>query len=122
MVPLLSHARSAGLSVVFSAVVLTTLPAQQVDVWSRPVQVERSRTFDYLHYRVSLTLDLDAQTFHGENRITLTPLAAGLDRFELDAEGNIVWEYYNLTGDGRIGAVYQVDRLPEWADSLFDGQ
>ncbi len=86
MVPLLRHARSAGLSVVFSAVVLTTLPAQQVDVWSRPVQVERSRTFDFLHYRVSLTLDLDAQTFHGENRITLTPLAAGLDRFELDAE------------------------------------
>ena len=86
MVPLLSHARSAGLSVAFSAVALTTLPAQQVDVWSRPVQVERSRTFDFLHYRVSLTLDLDAQTFHGENRITLTPLAIGLDRFELDAE------------------------------------
>ena len=86
MVPFLIHARSAGLSVAFSAVALTTLPAQQVDVWSRPVQVERSRTFDFLHYRVSLTLDLDAQTFHGENRITLTPLAIGLDRFELDAE------------------------------------
>ena len=39
--------------------------------------------------------------------------------FELDAGGNIVWEYYNLIGDGQTGAVYQVDRLPEWAASLF---
>lgn len=87
MVPLLSHARSIGLSVAFSIVTLTTLSAQQVDVWSRPAQVERSRTIDYLHYRVSLEFDLDARTFQGENRITLTPLAAGIDRFELDAEG-----------------------------------
>ena len=87
MVPLLSHARSAGLCVAFCIVALTDLSAQQVDVWSRPIQVERSRTFDFLHYRVSLTFDLDARTFHGENRITLTPLAGGLDRFELDAEG-----------------------------------
>jgi len=87
MVPLLSHARSIGLSVAFSIATLTTLSAQQVDVWSRPAQVERSRTIDYLHYRVSLEFDLDARTFQGENRITLTPLAAGIDRFELDAEG-----------------------------------
>ena len=86
MVHLLNLTRSAGLSVALSVVALTTLSAQEVDVWSRPVQVERPRTFDFLHYRVSLTLDLDARIFHGENRITLTPLAGGLDRFEVDAE------------------------------------
>ena len=98
MDPLLSHARSTGLSVAFSIVTLTTLSAQQVDVWSRPVQVERSRTFDYLHYRVSLTFDLDARTFHGENRITLTPLAAGIDRFELDAEGLTIESAFDQEG------------------------
>jgi aminopeptidase N len=98
MVPLLSHARSIGLSVAFSIVTLTTLSAQQVDVWSRPAQVERSRTIDYLHYRVSLEFDLDARTFQGENRITLTPLAAGIDRFELDAEGLTIESAFDPEG------------------------
>jgi len=99
MAPLLDHTRSAGLSVAFSIVALTNLSAQQVDVWSRPVQVERTRTFDFLHYRVSLTLDLDAKTFHGENRITLTPLAGGLDRFELDAEEMTIEAALDSEGD-----------------------
>ena len=98
MVPLLSHARSIGLSVACSIATLTTLSAQQVDVWSRPAQVERSRTFDYLHYRVSLEFDLDARTFQGENRITLTPLAAGNDRFELDAEGLTIESAFDREG------------------------
>jgi hypothetical protein len=65
---------------------LSSLSAQQVDVWSRPVQAERSRSCDFVHYRVSLTFDLDAKVFYGENRITLTPFADGLDRCELDAD------------------------------------
>ncbi|TFH64536.1 MAG: aminopeptidase, partial [Gemmatimonadales bacterium] len=68
----------------------TLLPAQEVDVWSRPVQTERSRSCDFIHYRVSLTFDLDAKLFRGENRITLTPLSDGVDRIELDAEEIIV--------------------------------
>ena len=66
------------------------LAAQEVDVWSRPVQTERSRTFDFLHYRVTLTFDLDRKAFQGENRITLTPLTGGADRVELDAEEIVV--------------------------------
>ncbi|MFC1790916.1 M1 family aminopeptidase [Gemmatimonadota bacterium] len=66
------------------------LTAQQVDVWSRPVQTERNRTSDFIHYRVSLTFDLDEKVFRGENRITLTPFADGLDRIVLDAEEIVI--------------------------------
>ena len=66
------------------------LDAQEVDVWSRPVQTERNRTCDFIHYRVSLTFDLDGKVFPGENRITFTPLTGGLDRVELDAEEIVI--------------------------------
>ena len=62
------------------------LSAQEVDVWNRPVQVERDRVCDFIHYEVSLAFDLDGKVFRGENRITLTPFADGLDKIELDAE------------------------------------
>lgn len=64
--------------------------AQQIDIYLRPVQVERSRDYDALHYRVSLTFDLDEKTLRGENLITLTPLADGFTRCILDAEELIV--------------------------------
>ena len=67
--------RITGLAVALLISVVPPLAAQQVDVWSRPIQAERSRSFDFLHYRVSLTFDLDAKLFRGENQITLTPLA-----------------------------------------------
>jgi Arylsulfotransferase (ASST) len=38
--------------------------------------------------------------------------------FELDAEGRIVWQYYNRLTDGRVGLMEEVSRLPpeygEW--------
>jgi aminopeptidase N len=105
------RARSAGgsvtLSIAFSILALTGLSAQDVNVWSRPVQSERSRSFDFLHYRVSLTFDLEAQIFHGENRITLTPLAGGLDHFELDAEELTIQSV--LDAEGRALAVARSD-------------
>ncbi len=82
----LRHLPSVGLALALVTMFQSSLAAQQVDVWSRPVQVERNRTVDFLHYRVSLEFDLDAQVFHGDNRVTFTPFADGLDRFELDAE------------------------------------
>jgi aminopeptidase N len=88
-----SHLREIGGSGLVAALVLLSpgpLAAQQVDVWSRPVQAERSRTCDFIHYRVSLTFDLDEKVFWGENRITLTPFADGLDRIELDAEEIVI--------------------------------
>jgi aminopeptidase N len=66
------------------------LAAQQIDVWSRPAQTERTRTHDFIHYRVRLTFDLDNKVFWGENRVTLTPLADGVGQFEVDAEEIIV--------------------------------
>jgi len=62
------------------------LYAQETDIWSRPVQIERSSSCDFIHYRVELTFDLDAKVFRGENRITLAPLGEGVDRCEIDAE------------------------------------
>ena len=32
---------------------------QKVDVYQRPVQVERSRDYDAIHYKISLNVDLD---------------------------------------------------------------
>jgi len=57
-----------------------TLEAQQIDIYSRPKQVERSRDYDAIHYRVFLSFDLDGQSFTGENLITLTPLDDGFQR------------------------------------------
>ncbi len=63
---------------------------QAIDVYDRPVQVERSRDYDAQHYRVTLDFDLDAKSFRGENRITVVPLHDGWDRCVLDAEELIV--------------------------------
>jgi aminopeptidase N len=78
--------------------VLSPLSAQQADIWSRPIQAERSRSFDFIHYRVSLTFDLDAKMFVGENRITLTPLIDGVDWLELDAEEIVVMTVFDEAG------------------------
>lgn len=87
-----SMRETVGTGLVAALIVLSALPltAQQVDVWSRPTQTERNRTCDFIHYRVSLTFDLDRKVFWGENRITLTPFADGLDRIEVDAEEIII--------------------------------
>jgi len=87
-----SSAVTLGTSLVaaFGVNSMPPLHAQQVDVWDRPVQAERSRSCDFIHYRVKLTFDLDEKIFWGENRITLTPFADGVDRCELDAEEIIV--------------------------------
>ncbi len=81
---------SAGLATALCALTVCPLSTQQVDVWSRPIQVERSRDFDFIHYRVSLTFDLDRKIFWGENRISLTPLSDGIDRCVLDAEDLVI--------------------------------
>ncbi|MCK5650513.1 MAG: aminopeptidase, partial [Gemmatimonadetes bacterium] len=92
------RALGTGVALAVSLAFQHQLGAQEVDVWSRPVQSERSRTYDFVHYRVSLTFDLDAKLFRGENRITLTPLADGVDRIELDAEEIIIERVVDGTG------------------------
>ncbi len=90
--------RTPGLAAAISISLLLPLSAQQVDVWSRPVQVERSRKFDFIHYRVNLTFDLDAKVFWGENQITLTPLTDGVDQCVLDAEEILIVDVLDETG------------------------
>jgi aminopeptidase N len=92
----------AGLVAAIATPTASPLAAQQEDVWSRPVQVERSRSFDFIHYRVSLTFDLADKVFWGENRITLTPLADEVDQLVLDAEEIIVVDALDERGQGLL--------------------
>jgi aminopeptidase N len=90
--------RTPWLAAVLSISLLFPLSAQQVDVWSRPVQVERSRSVDFIHYRVNLTFDLNGKVFWGENQITLTPLSDGVDQCVLDAEEILIVDVLDETG------------------------
>ena len=45
--------------------------AQTVDIYSRPVQVERSHDYDAIHYRVDLAFDLERKSFRGKNEIMI---------------------------------------------------
>jgi aminopeptidase N len=66
--------------------------AQKIDVYNRPVQHERSRDFDALHYRIALDVDLENKMLNGVNTITLTPLSDGLETIVLDAVSLVVTE------------------------------
>jgi aminopeptidase N len=61
-------------------------PAQTVDWTTKPLQSERSRDCDGLHYRIAIRLDVEKAAFDGETTVSLTSLRDGLDRCVLDAE------------------------------------
>jgi aminopeptidase N len=60
--------------------------AQAVDITKRPLQVERSRDFDFIHYLIRLDIDIANKAFRGRMTATLEPLRDGLDTVVLDAE------------------------------------
>jgi len=64
--------------------------AQEIDIYKRPVQVERSHNFDVQHYRLKLTFDLDRKEFWGENKVTLNPLRDEFMECVLDAKELVV--------------------------------
>ncbi|MFC2169948.1 hypothetical protein ACFLRM_05230 [Acidobacteriota bacterium] len=64
--------------------------SQKVDVYNRPLQKERSREYDAIHYRVKIRIDEDRKAFWGENTITLSPLKDGFQMCSLDAETFII--------------------------------
>jgi len=78
------------LSLISFFITLQFAVAQKIDVYSRPVQTERSRDFNAIHYRVSLKVDLEKKILSGENRITMSPLRDNLDKCVLDAEYLVV--------------------------------
>ena len=81
--------------------------AQKVDIYKRPVQSERSRDFDAIHYKIILNADLDKKILTGENQITLSPLNDNFDKCVLDAEYLVVENVIN--GDGKILPFEQKD-------------
>jgi len=75
------------------------LTGQAIDVSQWPLQEERSRDFDALHYRIRLDLDIAGKAFRGETTVTVAPLRDGFERCELDAESFIVSRVWNSWGN-----------------------
>jgi hypothetical protein len=66
------------------------LQAEGIDVYTRTLQTERSRTYDAIHYRIKLRFDEDKGMFWGQTTITLRPLRDGFDKCSFDAEACVV--------------------------------
>jgi len=64
----------------------TALPGQTVDYSKKPLQSERSRSYDALHYLIKLKLDLDRKSFEGATTVTLSSFRDSLEACVLDAE------------------------------------
>ena len=65
---------------------VSALFGQRKDFNTMPLQAERSRSFDALNYRITISLDIPAKTFGGDTTVTLSSLRDGLDKVVLDAE------------------------------------
>ena len=61
----------AGIAVAVLALV-PALSGQTVDYAKKPLQSERSRSYDALHYLIKLELDLDRKSFDGATTVTLS--------------------------------------------------
>jgi aminopeptidase N len=87
-------------AVLLASVLLPVLLAgQPAELLQRPRQSERSRCYDAVHYKLQFVFDVGNRTFHGENTITLLPLAGGFDRCALDAEDFTVTDVTGPRGD-----------------------
>ncbi len=60
--------------------------AQTIDFSKKALQSERSRSYDALHYRIKLNLNIDGKSFEGQTTVTVSSLRDGLDVCVLDAE------------------------------------
>jgi len=68
----------------------SVLLGQKVDIYKRPIQVERSKNFDIRHYKVTMTFDLDKKVFGGTNEVTLVPLEDNFSTCVFDAEDLVI--------------------------------
>ena len=82
-------------------IIILTIPLnpQAIDVYKRPVQVERSRDFDFIHYLIRLDIDIAGKSFNGRMTATLRPLRDGLKKVILDAEEFTVREVRDESGE-----------------------
>lgn len=67
--------------------VVNTVCPVKVDIYKRPQNVERSRDYDALHYKLEFKFDVKNKTYRGKNTITLMPLRDNFRECILDAEG-----------------------------------
>jgi len=61
-------------------------PQNPVDWSTKPLQSERTQTYDALHYLIKIWVDLDQKSFGGETTVTVASLREGLKTVVLDAE------------------------------------
>ena len=71
---------------------------QYVDAYKHPVQTERSRDFNAIHYKLTIDVDLNKKMIEGENQITLAPLNDNFDRVVIDVGYLIVSSVLNFDG------------------------
>jgi len=87
----------AGIAASILALALA-LPGQTADFSKKPLQSERSRSFDALHYLIKIKLDLDRKSFEGATTVTLSSFRDGLEACVLDAEEFAVTSVVNNDG------------------------
>jgi len=87
----------AGIAASILALALA-LPGQTADFSKKPLQSERSRSFDALHYLIKIKLDLDRKSFEGTTTVTLSSFRDGLEACVLDAEEFAVTSVVNNDG------------------------
>jgi aminopeptidase N len=75
------------------------LSAQAVDVYSRPVQKERPRQFDALHYQIEISIDDKTNSFEGSTTVSLLPFENGFRRAVLHAGMFIVTRVEDKKGE-----------------------
>jgi aminopeptidase N len=83
------YTRNISLFIVAIAISNGESPAQKVDVYSRPVQVERSHDYDALHYKVELSFDMENKTLYGINVMTVRALRNNFNSCLMDAGSNL---------------------------------
>jgi aminopeptidase N len=82
----------------FLLAVHSSLFAQQMDIYQRPVTLEPDRDFDALHYRIQLDIDMERKQLTGQNTVTLTPLRGDLNSVSLDAVSLLVSDVLDSRG------------------------
>ncbi|MBA7548972.1 hypothetical protein ES705_41440 [subsurface metagenome] len=86
-------------NLVFVLLLASRAFSQQTNIWERPPQMERERTFDALHYRIELVFDLDEKSFKGSNTILLKPLLSNFKKVNLDVKDLNILKVVNKPGD-----------------------
>ena len=78
--------KKAALVLLLAVALILPVSGQAVDWSKKPVQSERSRSYDALHYLIKIRIDLDGRAFEGATTVTLASLREGLATCVLDAE------------------------------------